>query len=277
MVEVTTRKSEYEFDAVIFAIRPQDYAALNIHEFKQFKFKRISYQVKLIRATGKINMSDVIVDKANEMLAAIDSTFGTQQVNMSGHLGGLVAEWPKDNPDVLVLIGNGEDSDSFDHHFEDDLDRLMNFTFKETFFSRIYDQGPNYLEKERLEEFTKWIENKQGKDGFFYIGEFLAGHGVPENFQFSKQFAAKYFPGVQPTTPHTYPTYPKIPQAKRKEVKYLPHQVGAFCKGEEFHLKIGDRILIGIVDVLLFALLYLIVRHPVKWLFGGTGKKEKKP
>jgi len=195
MVEVTTRKSEYEFDAVIFAIRPQDYAALNIHEFKQFKFKRISYQVKLIRATGKINMSDVIVDKANEMLAAIDSTFGTQQVNMSGHLGGLVAEWPKDNPDVLVLIGNGEDSDSFDHHFEDDLDRLMNFTFKETFFSRIYDQGPNYLEKEILEEFTKWIENKQGKDGFFLHRRIFGGTWCTGEFSIFKTVCRQIFPG----------------------------------------------------------------------------------
>jgi len=204
-IDVFTNKNKYHFDTIIFALRPQDLVKLNISSNSFNNFARIFYQVQLIQANGKIDVTQKLAPNSNEVSIVLDPTFGTTQVDLTGHLGGIVAPFVDAHPDKLVLVGNSQTQSGFTPNIAADLQKFLGFETQQLYFNRIFDEGPNYLTESDIGPFYKWIETQQGnpQTGFYFVGEYLAGHGVPENFHYSLQFAQQYFFNL-PTSQRRY-------------------------------------------------------------------------
>jgi len=145
----------------------------------------------------KIDLSQKLVPNANEVALGLDPTMGTAQVGyLTGHLCGINAPWVDEHPDMLQLIGGSSSSPlGMTPNIASDLQNLLGFQTKQLFFDRVFDSGPTLLTIGDIAPFYTWLQTQQGnpQTGFYFIGEYLAGHGVPENFQYTLQFVQKYF------------------------------------------------------------------------------------
>jgi len=205
-IDVITQKRKYNFDTVIFALRPQHLVTLNIFPTQFSSFSRIYYPTTLIQSSVPIDLSQRVNPLSNDVLNAFDPTLGTNQVDLTGKLTGMVASYLDSAPDIWVLIGNSQ-SGGFSN-LNSDLQNFMGAAITNTYFNFTYYEGPNYLKLSDISSFYQWIDSQQGnaQTGFYFIGDYLAGHGVPENFEYALRFFNNYFSNLPPppTRGHKY-------------------------------------------------------------------------